>query len=298
MATLAFTPQDSNAQFFKKVGKALDKFTSSTPTNTGTNTTTSTTADGAKVVNNLTDFTVDFKGVKWYKDFCGIEFVVTNTGSTAKKVYSFERVKVFDANGTEYTGRTIVGNSMTSLGNGDFDFEPGVPVKCIFALYQLPKAGVTMSLCQIRSTMHNPQKGYEDRFIEFRNVVIPPVPVAASGPFKGEWTLKGQGAEGKLTLDFYSKSITGMDAEGNSIKCYGNIYVAYGTQIDECPIIKWKTNGNLAQIQYIGSRDGNTYQSLLTYDPSTKKMSISETKVVVEEGMGNCFVQDGLVFTQ
>ncbi len=150
--------------------------------------------------------------------------------------------------------------------------------------------------------MHHPQRGYEDRFIEFRNIVIPPVPVAASGPFKGEWTLKGQGVEGKLTLNFYNKTITGMDAEGNSIKCYGNIYVGYGTganiQTDECPIIKWKTNGNLAYIQYIGSRDGNTYQSLLTYDPSTKKMSISETKVVVEEGMGNCFVEDGLVFTK
>lgn len=210
-------------------------------------------------------------------------------------------MKTFDSDGNEYASRSIVGNRVTSLGNGNFDFEPGVPVKITYALFDLPQKGANMSLCQLRTQIHDAQKGYQDCFIEFRNVPIPQRPVAVSKPFKGEWFLKGNNIEGKLSLDFYEKSITGMDAEGNEIKCFGIISVGYGNgagiQVDECPIISWQGNGNKATVKYIGGRDGNTYQSVLTYNAVSNKISISETKVLIDEGMGECYVSDGLIFS-
>lgn len=304
---LAVSPQCANAQFFKKLGKALEKVGKTVEKGPDTETSAnssdaSATSDGAKVTNNLPGFTVEYKGVNWQKDFCGVEFVITNNGSQTVRVYYFDKMKAFGADGSQYACRSIVGNSVTSLGNGDFDFEPGVPVKCVFALFDLPEKGTTMSLCQLRTQTHDAKQGYQDRYIEFRNVPVPQRQAAASGPFKGVWTLKGNNIEGKLTLDFYGKSIDGMDAEGKDIKCFGIIYVGYGSgagiQTDECPITAWKTNGNEATVTYIGGRDGNTYQSVLTYNSSSKKISVSGTKVVTAEGMGECYVNDGLVFSK
>lgn len=307
MASLAFLPQNANALFFKKQAKAIDNVEKKVDKvlDTGTRASGSkagTASDGTRVVNNLPQFTVEYKGVVWQEDFCGIEFVVTNNGSEATRVYYFDKMKTFGADGNQYASRSIVGNSVTSLGNGDFDFEPGVPVKCVYALFDIPEKGTKMSLCQLRTQTHNPKKGYQDRYIEFRNVPVPARAAVASGPFKGVWKLKGNGIEGRLNLDFYNKSIDGIDAAGNDIKCYGTIYVGYGSganvQVDDCPIIEWKSDGNKATVKYIGSRDGNTYQSVLTYNAASKKISVGETKVVVEEGMGNCFVEDGLVFSK
>lgn len=309
IAIIAFAlyPLHANAQFLKKLGKALDKMEKKVDKALGTGTQTtgsnaSTTADGIKVINNLPGFAIEYKGVVWQKDFCGIEFVVTNKGTKTDRVYYFDKMKAYGADGSQYDCRSIVGNSVTSLGNGDFDFEPGVPVKCVFALFDLPESGTTMSLCQLRTQTHDPKKGYQERFVEFRNVPIPQRGAASSEPFKGVWTLKGNGIEGKLDLDFYGKSIAGTDAEGNNIKCYGTIYVGYGSgagiQVDECSIIAWKADGNKATVQYVGGRDGNTYQSVLTYDPANGKISVSETKIVADEGMGECYVEDGLVFSK
>lgn len=306
MAALTFLPQQANAQFFKKLGKALENVEKAVDKVLDTDETTGNsnenlTADGVKVINNLPQFTIEYKGVSWQKDFCGIEFVVTNNGSKTTQVYDFDRMKTFGSDGNQYTSRSIVGNKVTSLGNGDFDFEPGVPVKCIYALFELPQEGAKMSLCQLRTRIHDAKQGYLDRFIEFRNVTIP-ARAAASGPFKGVWNLKGNGIEGKLNLDFYGKSITGTNAEGNDIKCYGTIYVGYGSgagiQVDECPIIAWNANGNKATVKYIGGRDGNTYQSVLTYNTTNKRISVSDTKIITAEGMGDCYITDGLVFSK
>lgn len=302
---MAFAPQNANGQFLKKLGKVLGTVDKALGMDAGQ--TQSADAGkvegGVKVSNKLTGFSVEYKGVVWQKDFCGVEFVLTNKGDKAERVYYFDRLKAYGADGKEYACRSIVGKAVTSLGNGDFDFEPGIPMKCVFAVFDVPKNGTEMGLCQLRVQTHSPQQGYQDRFIEFRGVVLPPRPVEAAGqPFKGVWTVKGNGMEGKLTLDFYGKSIEGMDAEGNSIKCYGLIYVGYGSgasvQVDECSIISRQINGNKATVRYIGGRDGNTYESVLTYDPATGKITVSGTKIVVEEGMQNGFVTDGLVFSK
>lgn len=179
ITVFTFSPQYANAQFFKKlekalnkVGKAIDKVADAETS--ANDSITNKASDGTKVVNNLSGFTVEYKGVNWYKNFCGIEFVITNKGSKTTCVYHFENMKTFDADGNQYNSRSFVGNNITSLGNGDFDFEPGVPVKCIYALYDLPEKGTTMSLCQLQTLTHDAKQGYIKHFIEFRNVPIPP----------------------------------------------------------------------------------------------------------------------------
>ncbi len=306
---MAMMPLQSNAQFFKKLGKALDKVGKNVDKALGTDTettsaSTSTASDGTKVINKLPGFTVVYNGVKWYKDFCGIEFTVTNNGSKAERVYYFDKMKTFDSDGTEYSSRSFVGKNLTSLGNGDFDFEPGVPVKCIYALFDIPENGVKMSLCQLRVQMHDAKKGYQDRYIEFRNVPTPKrdattaAAQAASGPFKGKWK---SGNESVLTLDFYGKSIDGTDADYNDIKCYGSIYISFNnaSQVDESSVVSWKADGNKANIEYIGGRDQNKYSAVLTYNTSDKSMTISNIKQLTGEAeSGQSFVTDGMKFTK
>lgn len=302
--TLAFAPQQAEAQFFKKLGKALEDVSKTVDKvlDTGSETASTgqqTAADGTKVTCNLKDFTLKYKGVTWYKEFCGVDMMLTYNGEKAERVYYFDKMKVVGADGTQLQARSYVGGNITSLGNGDFDFEPGVPVKVTFALFDMPRGGTKLSLCQMRTQQHTPTGGYQDRYIELRNVVVPPMPTAGkakSGPFKGVWTLRGNGVEGKLTLDFYGKSIDGMDAMGNEMKCYGTIYVAYGQKVDDCPITAWEANGNTATVTYIGGRDGNTYSSVLTLDAQAGMVTVSGTRVLKDEGMGDCYVSDGLVF--
>lgn len=301
VAAFTFLPQQADAQFLKKLGRALEQVekTVDKALGAGASASSGAAADGTQVVNGLKGFTVEYKGVTWQKDFCGVDFVVTNRSGKTVRVYSFDKMKAFGADGTEYAARSVVGNAVTSLGNGDFDFEPGVPVKCVYALFDVPEKGAKMSLCQLRLTTFD--NGYQDSFVEFRNVPLPPRPaVTASTPFKGVWTLGGTNLEGRLNLDFPGRSIDGMDALSNGIKCYGTIYVGYGSgaslQVDECSIISWKGEGNQATVEFIGGRDGNTYQAVMTYAPSDGTIRFSDIRVVREEGMAECFVSDDLVF--
>lgn len=301
---LACFPQQADAQFFKKIGKALEQVEKKVDKVLGSGTTASpasgtaagAAADGTQVVNNLKGFTVEYKGVTWQKDFCGVNFVVTNNGSKTVRVYSFDKMKTFGADGAEYASRSIVGKSVTSLGNGDFDFEPGVPVKCVYALFDVLEKGTKMSLCQLRLTLFD--NGYQDSFVEFRNVPLPARP--AETPFKGVWTLGGTNLEGKLNLDFPGKSIDGTDASYNDIKCYGTIYVGYGSgasvQVDERSIISWKGEGNKATVEFVGGRDENTYQAVMIYSPSDGSIRFSDIRIVRDEGMAECYVSEDLVF--
>ena len=298
LAILTLAPQKAEAQFFKKLEKAINKVLDATPSSKKSSGQTKTVGN-VKIVNNLPGFDVDYKGVRWQKDFCGVEITVTNTGDKTVRVYDFNKMKTFDDNGNEYASRSFVGKNLTTVGNGDFDFEPGVPVKCVYALFELPENGVTMSLLQLRTRTHEGANGYVERYIELRDVPIPARPTTtstASGPFKGVWTLKGNGMEGQLNLDFYGKSIDGTDSEYNDIKCYGVIHIGYGQNVDDCSITGWKADGNAATVTYIGGRDANTYQSVLEYNPANGSITINGTRVVKDEGMGDCYVSDGLVF--
>lgn len=306
MSGIFITPQKVSAQFLKNLGKVLETVGKTLISDESPNintVNTVTTEDGVTVINNLPGFTVEYQGVTWQKDFCGVNFLITNKGNQKVRVYSFEKMKTFDIQGKEYSARSIVGQNVTSLGNGDFDFEPGVPVKCIYAIFDLPVTGTKINLCQLRVQTHDATKGYEDRFIEFRNVPIPSKPIATvSGPFKGTWTLQSNNAEGKLTLDLYNKSVTGMTFDGDGVKCYGTIYigmtVGLSVRIDECLITECQPNGNKATVKFVGGRDGNTYQAILTYNPTTKKITVSDCQRLGDEEFGECYVTDGLVFSK
>ena len=58
-----------------------------------------------------------------------MDMMLTYNGEKAERVYYFDKMKVVGADGTQLQARSYVGGNITSLGNGDFDFEPGVPVK-------------------------------------------------------------------------------------------------------------------------------------------------------------------------
>lgn len=87
--SLFLVPQSANAQFFKKLEKALQKVEKKVDKVLDTGSTVSNTniANGVKVVNNLPQFSLEYKGVSWQKDFCGINFVITNKGNNPVHVY-------------------------------------------------------------------------------------------------------------------------------------------------------------------------------------------------------------------
>ena len=173
VATLSFTVcTNANAQFFKKLGKtiesaakAIDSVTGTTDSKSSAN---STSTSGVSLKCGVPNFEVKFKDVTIVDGQQHINFIMTNKASKTQRVYSFERMKVFDDQGNQYESRSVVGNRMTSLGNGDVDFEPGVPVKGKIILIDCPLATKKLSLAQIRCTSWN--NGYNDAFIEFRNV--------------------------------------------------------------------------------------------------------------------------------
>lgn len=80
------------------------------------------------------------------------------------------------------------------------------------------------------------------------------------------------------------------------IKKNFNIVSARG--YNEYPILECQPEGNKATIKFVGGRDGNTYQAVLTFDPKTKKITVSDRKRLGEEEFGECYVDDGLVFSK
>lgn len=297
LAVFALAPIKAEAQFFKKLGKAVNKVLD-TPSSSKKSSGQTKTVGNVKIVNKLPGFEVDYKGVTWQKDFCGVEITVTNTGDETVRVYDFNKMKTFDSDGNEYASRSIVGKNLTTVGNGDFDFEPGVPVKCIYALFDLPENGTTMSLLQLRTRTHEGANGYVDRYIELRNVPIPARQQAATAgekPFKGVWTATGNGYEAKAELDLYGMTIDGTDADYNDIKCYGMIHVGFGDRVDDCSITACKPNGNKAGITFVSSRDGHIYTAMLTVDPAKNTLIVSDVTLTGDEEFGDCYVNDGLV---
>lgn len=116
-------------------------------------------------------------------------------------------------------------------------------------------------------------------------------------PFNGEWKLtKG---DGMLRVNLYYKSMYEENAEGDTELCYGTIYVstANGMRVDNCLIRNCKIDGNKAEIEYVGGRDGNTYRATLVYNPSTRQITLkSPTAVGVSGGVSESYVMDGMVF--
>ena len=66
---------------------------------------------------------------------------------------------------------------MTSLGNGDFTFEPGVPMRGKIYVIDCPLSLKVMKLVRIKTTTYSKAKGYEDKFLEFRDVSLTPTSI-------------------------------------------------------------------------------------------------------------------------
>lgn len=123
-----------------------------------------------------------------------------------------------------------------------------------------------------------------------------------SGPFKGVWNLKSNNYEGEMKIDLYNKSVVGMTFDGDEVQCYGTINVTIvngaSIRIDECVVTDSQPKGNKATVKFISGRDGNTYQAVLTYNPSSKDITISDRQRLGDEEFGDCYVYDGLVFSK
>lgn len=123
-----------------------------------------------------------------------------------------------------------------------------------------------------------------------------------SGPFKGVWNLKSNNSEGEMKIDLYNKSVVGMTFDGDEVQCFGTINVTIvngaSIRIDECVVTDSQPKGNKATVKFISGRDGNTYQAVLTYNPSSKDITISDRQRLGDEEFGDCYVYDGLVFSK
>ena len=59
-----------------------------------------------------------------------------------------------------------------------------------------------------------------------------------------------------------------------------------------CPQLEWVD----CSMNALTARDGNTYSSVLTLDAQAGMVTVSGTRVLKDEGMGDCYISDGLVF--
>lgn len=166
------TNLNADAQFFKKLGKAIETAGKTLDALSGEAVEGQVTAaqSGCSVTCKVPNMKIVYKGVTMEGNQQCINFVMTNTGGAAVNVDNFDSMKCFDSEGEEYSSRSVVGKTMTSLGNGNFTFEPGVPVKGKVILIDCPQTVTKMSLVQIRTKMHDRSAGWLDTFIEFRNV--------------------------------------------------------------------------------------------------------------------------------
>lgn len=309
---LLFLPAQATASFHKDVHGTPSKAESTVATsmrahNTSDGTHSSragrvasiTETEGqVQVINNLKGFRLESKGTEYYPGGNGYEtqaiirFVLTNETNRTITVADLSKTKAVDTKGNTYECALAVAGETMQVGH-TYDFKPGVPVKCEFCVMRPKEEGMTMSLCQIRTLVF--VKDWENQFIEFRNIPLPPKPV-----FKGQWSMKGNGVEGLLDLDFYGKTVDGTDLDGNEAKCFGTIFVAYGSgasvRPDECSILVWQGKGNSVKIAFVGGRSGELYRAVLSFNPVSNTMTITNVKPASEDSFGECYVTDGLVF--
>ena len=171
--TCSFSHNANAQKFLEKIGKAINSANKVLDeANSVLNGEATTTSAECTVTCKIPNLKIEFKGVETVEGQQVLSFVMRNTGSTAIDVDKFEDMKNFDDDGEEYSSRSMVGKSMTSLGNGSFTFEPGVPVKGKIILLECPQTVKKMSLMQIRTKIHDKSQGWLDTFIEFRNVPL------------------------------------------------------------------------------------------------------------------------------
>ena len=122
----------------------------------------------------------------------------------------------------------------------------------------------------------------------------------ATKPFKGVWKAGSGFNDAAIELDFYGKSVVGVDNDFNEVKCYGTIHVGRGTnannyKVEDCIITAWTADGNKAEITYESGRDGNTYKTTLTVNPAKRTLTVGDVTRVSDSEYGDRLLPDGLV---
>lgn len=289
LCTLAcwISVQPAQAQFLKKVGKVIEKIDKAIqPTNS---TAAASNASGQKqaqsaanaVTCKIPGLKVDFQEVTIEDGQQVINFTLTNTTDKVIEIYNFEKTSNYDLQGNQPYSRTMVGGKLTSLGNGNFNVEPGLTQKCKIILVETPLKVTGLQLAQIRTQQFD--NGYQDRFIEFRNVDLT-TPRVVSGPFFGKFKV---GKMGVAQLNLYKADIdcTDYDTSDKYKRCLGTFDLdptGDGLRIEQSFIISSKISLSTyeALVDYVGGRDGCVYRMKLSYDPTWKKLKVEEVELI------------------
>lgn len=123
-------------------------------------------------------------------------------------------------------------------------------------------------------------------------------PEAQTGAFRGTWRMKEDKSEsGLMEIDLYDKTFVGQDADLNDAPCYGLVNRVVNMRPDDCTITGCEVISETeATIEFVGSRGGSTFRAKLVYDPEANTLTVKDRETVKTEGMGECYLYDGLVF--
>ena len=289
-ALMAFLPQEANAQFFKKLGKALEKVdkaldsvvgdTNAKETATAKQATTATATQATAAAATNKAGAKPFKGV-WSSDELHLNIDFYNNSIPNPMSMDEEPcpglITLMSANGStsyDITEAKISGSKAICKTSDD---------SAVTMVLQADRTmKVTLPEMLLISVKEN--KTFKGDYI-----------VKRGGPFAGIWTFKGNGSEGMLELDLYGKSVVD-ESDGTVNMCYGKISVCYGMNIDNCIITKWTEEGNKATVTFTGGRDGGIHKAMLTYNPANGKISVSDVTDVSD--CSECYVTDGMVFSK
>lgn len=304
LCTLAcwLSAQPTQAQFLKKLGKAIEKIDKATqPTKKTAAPQASGQAQTQPAVNvaicKIPGVKVNLQEVTIEDGQQVINFTLTNTTGKVVEIYNFEKTNNYDHQGNQPYSRTMVGGKLTSLGNGNFNLEPGVTLKCKIILVETPLTLTGLKLAQIRTQQFD--NGYHDRFIEFHNVDLTRRRVV-SGPFFGKFKA---GKMGVAVLNLYKADIdcTDYDMSGKYKRCLGTFDLdptGDGLRIEQSFIIRSQISLSTyeALLDYVGGRDGCVYRMKLSYDPTWKKLKIDEVTLIegAEEEYHETYLTPGL----
>lgn len=279
MALMICVPQHADAQFFKKLGQALDKVDKALDAMVGDTGQgdAATTKQGTAAAAEKSSVK-PFKGI-WYSDVLHLD--IDFYGNSVLNPFTMDDeycpgvITLLADNGStsfDIAEAKIAGNKVTAKTSDE----------AVVAMELLADGNMKVTLPEMVLVTLEEDKTFKGDYI-----------VKRGGPFVGKWTFKSGGSEGALTLDLYGQSVVD---ESNGSANYGIMYVGYGMKTDNCVITRWQEDGNNVKVTFVGGRDGGTRTAVLTYDPTTAKISVSNVTEVSD--CSECYVTDGLTFAK
>lgn len=244
----------------------------------------------------MPNMNITLQGVSRNGNDVVVTLLFTNTSSKRMTIWGLRARKTFDSQGNEYSSGCQVGREMLTIGDAYNHFEPDVPVKVQYVIYNVPTNAFTLRMLKFETSYINGNNRIETP-LEVRNITVPDVKVtmvntnngADSQPtirisgsgnttasqatmttknFKGEWS---NGNDGYINIDLYNKKVW---PDSGDTPIYGGFGIANMSHVDNHNIIQViSINDNTAIIISECDYGGATWKGKLTYDASTKKMS-------------------------